>query len=101
MKRKYCNPESALYELNGEIYSMDDLADLAERYQLMNKIKHTVCSGLSFVHAVGFVGAMMLAGDADNPIPYFLAMIYCFAGATVFGLIASAGGGDNDGSDNR
>ena len=101
MKRKYCNPQSALYELNGEFYSMADLADLAERDQLMSKIKRAVCSSLSFAHAVGFVGAMMLAGDADNPIPYFLAMMYCFAGAIVFGLMASAGGGDDDGNDNR
>lgn len=84
MKRKYCNPESALYELNGEIYSMDDLADLAERDQLRIKIKRAVFSGLSFVHAVGFAGAMMLAGDADNPIPYFMIMGYCFIAVVWF-----------------
>lgn len=94
MKRRYCNPETAFYELNGKYYTMNELADLAERDQLMSKIKHVVCSGLSFAHAVGFVGAMMLAGDADNPIPYFLAMMYCFAGAIVFGLMASAGEGE-------
>lgn len=85
IKRKYCNPQAALYELNGEIYSMDDLADLAERDQIRSKIKRAVCSGLSFAHAVGFVCAMMFAGEADNPVPYFLIMLYCFMAAVLFG----------------
>lgn len=98
MKRRYCNPETAFYELNGEIYSMDDLADLAERDQLRSKIKHAVYSGLSFAHAMGFVGAMMLAGDADKPVPYFLIMLYCFILAIIFGFKS---GGDSDGNNNR
>lgn len=88
MKNRYCDPETVLYELDNKYYTLDDLAGFVKYKQRMEAIRRNACTALCGIHLMGFmVGIVFLDVVANWPL-LLLGIMYCLAGAILFGLLA-------------
>ena len=94
MKNRYCNPETALYELDNEYYTLADLARFAERHERMELIRRNACCALCGIHLMGFMAGIIFLNVVTNWLLLLLGIMYCLAGTILFGLMA--GGESND-----
>lgn len=67
----------------------------------MEKIKTAACEVVCGLHLAAGMFGILFVDVAERWELLLAAIVYCFAGATAFSLMAVAGGGDNDGNDNR
>lgn len=94
MKNRYCNPETALYELDNKYYTLADLGRFAEHHERMEVIRRNACTALCGIHMMGFLGSIIFLDVVENWPLLLAGTVYCLAGTIVFGLMA---GGDYDG----